>query len=422
MLVGRRGALGWLAALVFAACGRDGRAARIKPAEAPGWRGLLYLRQERPGAPRDLWVQSLDGKRRVALTDSGLVAAWERPRVEGAINGAVISPDGARVAYAERHPVAVKEGVSAPAQAWNVLFVVNADGTGRRRLVDLREPPFSTAAVRAGSFIWSSDGARLAYVVESIGGGCARVRLHQVEVDSSRATSLQLDAPLGDTQLLVWDSPRDVLSFASLCGATEEQRLGLLRMSTGALWTLPAERPSVSPDGARAFVAASVLPSGKAALLSLDSKGHAFTRESVLESPSWGRFNWYQKHAGGLFTAVTPERQSLECMGVTPPPQRLYRWDARERALQLVRQDATAFTTLAFSPDDTQALVSVLVGRDDSLPGFCGDGWLRQLHLVPREALESELPREQLLARSIALEPPTTWPGASNLHYIGWLR
>ncbi|MBU8899575.1 hypothetical protein KRR26_28595 [Corallococcus sp. M34] len=300
--------------------------------------------------------------------------------------------------------------------------MVNADGTGRRKLVDLREPPFSPAAVRAGSFIWSSDGARLAYVLETLEGGCARVSLHQVEVDSARGTSLPLDVPLGDTQLLVWDTSRDVLSFASLCGVTEEQRLGGLRMSTGALWTLPAERPSVSPDGVRAFVPASVLPSGKAAWLTFDSQGDGFTREPVLEAPSWGRFNWYQTHAGGLFTAVTPERQSLECTGVTPQPQRLYRWDANARALQLVRHDATAFSTLAFSPDDTQALVSILVGRDASLPGFCGDGWLRQLYLVPREALESELPPEQLLARSIALEPPTMWPGASSFHFIGWLR
>lgn len=126
---------------------------------------------------------------------------------------------------------------------------------------------------------------------------------------------------------------------------------------------------------------------------------------------------WYKKHAGGLFTAVTPERQSLEGMGVTPLPERLSHWDVRTRSLQWVREDATAFTTLASSPDDTQAPVSILVGRDDSRPGFCGDGWLRPLHLVPREALESELPREQLLARSIALAPRRRtpwrhcWPG-----------
>ncbi|NBD10193.1 TolB family protein [Corallococcus silvisoli] len=389
--------------------------ARTKSSErlTTSWRGLLYLRQERPGSRRDLWLQSLDGQRHVALTDSGRVAAWNRPQVAGALNGASISPDGTRVAYAER------QDDLAPAQPWNVLFVVNADGTGRRKLVDLRDRPPPPTGLRAGTFIWSPDGTRLAYVLETPGPGCAALSLHLVDVASAQAqvADFPLSPQVGEAQLLAWSSSRNEIAFASRCGASGEQRLCVLEVSTGKVRARPSEGPSVSPDGVRAFVAATSSAGRRAALLKLDE---AFTIEHTLESS--GRFTWYHQHPGGLFTEVTPERATTECAGVTPPPQRLSRWEPGTRARQPVRQDATAFTVLAFSPDDTQALVSILAGRDDTQAGFCGEGWLQRLHLVRREDLESELPREQLLARSVALAKAQPWPGPGNARYLGWLR
>lgn len=413
LLKGRRAFLGWMGALAVSGCSREGNGARTKPSEAltAGWRGVLYLRQERPGSRRDLWLQSLDGQRHIALTDSGRVATWSRPRMGGAISGASISPDGTRVAYAERH------GDLTPAQPWNVLFVVNADGTGRRKLLDLRDLPSPPAGLRAGTFIWSSDGTRLAYALETPGLGCAVLRLHLVDVASARVTDFPFSPQVGEARLLAWSSSRNEIAFASWCGTTGEQRLCVLDASTGRVRAQPAEEPSVSPDGARAFVSATASAGTRAALLRLDE---AFTVEDSLEAS--GRFTWYHQRPGGLFTQVTPEPATTECAGVTPPPQRLSRWEPGARALQPVRQDATAFTVLAFSPDDTQALVSILTGRDDARAGFCGEGWLQRLLLVQREDLESELPREQLLARSTPLAPVQPWPDPSNARYLGWLR
>ncbi|NOK17359.1 TolB family protein [Corallococcus carmarthensis] len=379
---------------------------------------MLYLKQERPGSRRDLWIQSLDGLRHTALTDSGRLAGWNRHQVEGPLNGACISPDGTRVAYAERHPVASDRAGLAPVQAWNVLLVVNADGTGRRILVDLRELPSLPEGTRASSFIWSSDGNQLAYALELPGPGCELLKLYRVDAGSGQVTDVPLNPTQGKSQLLVWSAPRNELVLTLQCGSTGAQRLGVLDVSTGHLREHPAEWPAVSPDGAHALVATPAPAGRKASLLTLDD---AFTPESSLGTFT-GRLNWYNQRPGGLFTAVTPEPPTTECAGVTPPPRRFHRWDPQTRTHPLVRQDATAFTVLAFSPDDTQALVNILVGRDDSQPGFCGEGWLQRLHLVQRDDLESDLPREQLLARSTPLGPSTPWPGPSHSSYIGWLH
>ncbi|GMU02419.1 hypothetical protein KH5H1_65390 [Corallococcus caeni] len=363
-----------------------------------------------------MWIQSLDGLRHHALTDSGRLAGWNRPQVEGPLNGACISPDGTRVAYAERHPAASDGASLAPVQAWNVLLVVNADGAGRRILVDLRDLPSPPKGARASSFIWSSDGKHLAYALELPGPGCELLKLYTVDVESGRVTDVPLGPVQGKPQLLAWAPSRNEFVFTLQCGTTGAQRLCVLDIPTGRMRAHAAEWPAVSPDGGHAFVTTSTPEGRRASLLALDA---AFTSEAPLGAFT-GRFNWYNQRPGGLFTAVTPEPPTTECAGVTPPPQRFYRWATQTRTPPQVRQDATAFTVLAFSPDDTQALVNILVGRDDSQPGFCGEGWLQRLHLVQRDDLESDLPREQLLARSTPLAPSTPWPGPSL--YIGWLR
>ncbi|RKI07260.1 hypothetical protein D7Y15_28660 [Corallococcus sp. AB030] len=379
---------------------------------------MLYFKQERPGPRRDLWIQSLDGLRHTALTDSGRLAGWNRPQVEGPLNGACISPDGTCVAYAERHPAASDGASVSPLQSWNVLLVVNADGTDRRILVDLRDLPSPPKGTRASSFIWSSDGKHLAYALELPHPDCELLKLYRVEVESGRVTEVPLGPIQGKPQLWVWSSSRNECVFTLQCGTTGAQRLGVLDVSTGRVRTLSAEGPAVSPDGGHAFVTTSTPQGRKASLHTLDD---AFTLEASLGAFT-GRFNWYNQRPGGLFTEVTPEPPTTECAGVTPPPQRLYRWDPHARTHSRVRQDATPFTVLAFSPDDTQALVNILVGRDDSQPGFCGEGWLQRLHVVQRDDLESDLPMEQLLAKSTPLAPSTPWPGPSSSSYIGWLR
>lgn len=420
-LLGRRAFLEGMGALVLTGCSREGATgSRAEPLRglAPGWRGLLYFKQERPGSRRDLWIQSLDGLQHTALTDSGRLAGWIRPQVEGPLNGACISPNGTCVAYAERHPSASDGASASPSQSWNVLLVVNADGTGRRILVDLRDLPSPPRGTRASSFIWSSDGKHLAYALEQPSPGCELLSFYMVEVESGRVTEVPLGPIQGRPQLLVWASSRNECVLTLQCGTTGAQRLGVLDISTGRMRAHPAEWPTVSPDGGHAFAKTSTPQGTKAFVRTLDD---AFTLEASLGAFT-GSFNWYNQRPGGVFTEVTPEPPTTECAGVTPPPQRLYRWDPHARIHSWVRQDATPFKVLAFSPDDTQALVNILVGRDDSQSGFCGEGWLQRLHVVQRDDLESDLPLAQLLARSTPLLPSTPWPGPSHSSYIGWLR
>jgi hypothetical protein len=327
------------------------------------------------------------------------------------------------VAYVEHHPIVagkdpLLERASGLKGLWERLFVVNADGTGRRKLVDLREVPLPEGQTRAGSFVWSSDGTRLAYALETFKQGCSHLTLHMVDVASGQVTPVLTGKPLGQVQLLTWSSPRDEITFASLCDE-KSSLLGTLHLPTGVVRTRPAWNPVVSPDGTRAFISGEPVPRQRP---TLNKVNETFTVEHILEAPLWGHLVWYHQRPAGLFTAKTPERPQLECQGMTPLPQSFYRLDAETRTLSLLRQDATALRVLDFSPDDTQALVYILLGRDESLAGSCGAAWRQRLYLVRRNELESELPVHELLARSIALAPASYWPGPTNTLFIGWLR
>ncbi|OJT20547.1 hypothetical protein BO221_31640 [Archangium sp. Cb G35] len=301
---------------------------------------------------------------------------------------------------------------------------MNADGTGRRKLVDLREVPLPEGQTRSGSFVWSSDGTRLAYALETFEQGCSHLTLHVVEVASGQVTPVLTGKPLGQVQLLTWSSPRDELTFASVCdekASTPEggRLLGTLHLPTGIMRTRPAWNPVVSTDGTRAFISGEPVPQQRPTLVRVDE---TFTVEHLLKAPSWGHLLWYHQRPAGLFTAKTPERPQLECQGMTPLPQSFYRLEAGTQTLSLLRQEATALRVLDFSPDDTQALVYILIGRDESSWGVCGAAWSQRLYLVRRDELESELPVHELLARGIALAPASFWPGPTNTLFIGWLR
>ncbi|WP_375773449.1 hypothetical protein NR798_22095 [Archangium gephyra] len=425
----------WLTLLLLSSC--QTASPRLWPRQPAGIEQALlsfrvYPRRD-PGPLRvDLWAQSLDGRHQWPLTQSGRVAWWSRSNADGPQNGAAISLDGRRVAYAE------KDETNRVVGPWSSLFVVDADGTGRREIMKLRQLELPQGMLtRGGSFVWSPDGTRLAFVLESFpesrepGRDCALVSIHVVDVASGRVTPVLVAQRLGYTQLLGWSSERDELLLARACPEEfpmlQPDRhipvLSSVRVSDGRVSTLPVKRPIASPDGTRVFM---VGFSQQWAWRGVYRVEEGWPQEVGQEPGSlpWGVLTWYHRRPGGLLTAtpIVNQPSGGECRGSTPGQKQLYRLEIPSGARTLVRRDASRLRVLAFSPDDTHALVEIVLGVSLDPPRHCGPGWRQQLYLVKREELESELPVNALILRSTPLGAPTGWPGELNPRHIGWLN
>jgi hypothetical protein len=359
------------------------------------------------------------------------VAHWSRSNADGPQNGAAISLDGRRVAYAENDE-------TSQVWPWSSLFVVDADGTGRRELMKFRQLELPQGMrTRGGSFVWSPDGTRLAFVLESFperhepGGDCALVSIHVVDVVSGRVTPVLVAQRLGFAQLLGWSSERDELLLARRCDdefpmmGSEQHRpvLSSVRVSDGTVSTLLVTQPIASPDGTRVYMVGLPEQWAPRGVYRVE-EGWPMEVEQEPGSLPWGHLTWYHRRPGGLLTAmpIGKRLRGMECAGSSPGEKQLYRLEVPTGTRTLVRRDARRLRVLAFSPDDTHALVEIVLGVSLDPPRHCGPGWRQQLYLVKRDELESELPVNALILRSIPLEAPTGWPGESNPRHLGWLK
>ena len=408
---------------------------RTKPEPRAG--EVLYIRSE-PQKGTDLWIQSLESGGHRPLTSSGKVVIAPAREMPGPWRSVAISPDGKQVAYAELHRPAAPATGRSGVEVWNALFVVNADGTGRRELVDLTQQRVPEGQrIRAGHFLWSDDGKSLAYVLESrpmkaLPESCADVTFHSVDVASGRITSLFESRSLADVSLLGWSPARAEIVFHDECGFRKgdampipKGRVTLVRVSDRQMSQQRARAPSLSPDGAFLFI--SLQPHDRAPPTLYRTEALDGPPAVTLELPGkmtqGVRIAWLHHTPAALLSATEWELPFLECVGLYPQPRRLFWLELGTGTLQRVREDAHALNVVAISPDDTYALAGIITGKDERFYFPCGERPVERLFLVRLDDLASELPIEELKRRARPLTPPRSW-GAQMafVEYVGWVR
>ncbi|QRK13880.1 hypothetical protein JQX13_31315 [Archangium violaceum] len=396
----------------------------MDPAPAPGRTGegpwLLRVRQS------ELWVSTPSGDTRYALTRRGRVAASSGHGGWLAWEGVAISPDGRQVAYIEQ-----AEPMGRGEITWgDLLWVVNADGSDRRLLVDLRKRGRPEERAFAGPLLWSSDGSRVAYVMRSFpekpGPGrrhCPLDRIHAVEVSTGENVPL-FDSPrLGFLQFHGWSVERGEVSFSLECEAPsdapwEARRFFIQRLGNGA--SMATARGSVSPDGGYRLL----LPSKPREEL----QEPPLLNEREVDAPTNFRSSlarhvvWMHEQPVAYlttFTGYSGGSSSIPCVVPDSQPPSLYRLDAREEPPQVRRRTGLmGLMVLAFSPDDAYVLAAAF----QRTPGGRFRCEWDALLVVERTRFEEAPSLDALVAASIRLDVPPIEIGERLSGYVGWLR
>jgi TolB protein len=184
---------------------------------SPDGRRVMFARYPLYGGAPGVFVLGTEGRGLRLLAVHGYVGSW--------------SPDGRKLAYL------VDAGQGSPQ-----IYVADADGSHRRRLVDGTDPT------------WSPDGRRIAYVQHSKRGSLG----HAIAVVDSGggAPSLLLRLPRRGVYGLAWSPVGDWVAFVNASLARPSSFIELVNAATGATRGVTSGRfrdgsPVWSPDGRR---------------------------------------------------------------------------------------------------------------------------------------------------------------------------
>ena len=131
----------------------------LEPDFAPGNRKIVWTRGD--GLAARLYTANPDGTKQTPLTPLGVPAS-----------GARFSPDGTRIAFVG--VVTDSTNPTSPA-TYSEIFVINADGTGLKRLTYDRDDTEDSRPT------WSPDGTKLAFA--STRGGAADASIYEMTAD-----------------------------------------------------------------------------------------------------------------------------------------------------------------------------------------------------------------------------------------------
>jgi hypothetical protein len=377
----------------------------------------------------NLWVRTPSGDAGYALTRSGRVVSDMLGRHELGWTGVAISPDGRQVAYVE---TAGSSGTPI-IEGWSLLWVVNADGSGRRLLVDLRERTPPEGNVRAGPILWSSDGSRVAYVLYSYEKKPRSRPRHPLAIVDAvelatgrRETLFQWPERGSSFEPRGWSVERGEFSFTFereplappeampwAVGNFVTLRLG----PGGSAQALPAQG-SLSPDGKHLLLLPSPLRWG-------DKHGPPLWDGQALEVPRdfssflTQRVAWMHRQPVAYIT--TFRGAEGECIAPLEPSA-LYRLEVGGNAPRMERRTEYPWLlVLEFSPDDAYVFMAVFARRPQDRDG-CVMHSFDSLLVAERSRFEASTSLEELIAASVRVDDPEAQLGRPLQGFIGWLR
>lgn len=197
--------------------------AELQPAWSPDGGRILYVRRARLSGRPDLFVMNANGRGRMRLTSTPVPErdpSW--------------SPDGTGLTYAAR---------TAPGEPFRI-FVARADGSGREQLT-------SQTAGSDRAPVWSPDGTRIAFVSDRDGGF---PDLYLMNADGTGVRRLTTNALIDANPSWSPDGTRVVFERCCENGTSD---LFTIDVTTGAEVSVTASAssqefdPSWSPDGTR---------------------------------------------------------------------------------------------------------------------------------------------------------------------------
>ena len=389
--------------------------------------GKVFIKP-RPGHARvetsDLWVRTPSGDAGYALTQTGRVVVLTP--FDGTLgwNSVAISPDGGQVAYVEH---------SGPpgtfSTIWRLLWVVNADGSGRRLLVDLRErmPPDASA----GPISWSSDGSRVVYVLYSRSktppageSRCPLATVYSVDLTTGLQEILFKSSKPEWIQPRGWFVERGEFSFSSHCDTPTElpwpaDMFVTHRMGERTAAAQPS-RGSPSPDGQHLLLLPSsaqwrqqfghLLLDGQALEVPPDFESFIVQRVTWMHGRPTAYISTYRGYGGNC---ITPMSQ---------PPPALYRLEVEGNTRPRVeRLTESPLLVLDFSPDDAHVLLAVVARSAQGRDG-CARHAFDSLLVAERSRFETSTSLEELLSASVRVDEPSSSIGRDMQGVIGWLR
>lgn len=384
----------------------------------------------------DLWVRTPSGDSGYALTATGRVLVESVNELN--VSSVAISPDGRRVAYVE-----TPQSTGMRTGPWHCLWIVNADGTGRRLLVDL-DLLFPGGLPRTGGLLWSSDGRHLAYVLYSRPAGTSPLAyplatVHAVEIDTGQRSALfQVPRP-GLLQPLAWSTERGEFTFSLHTKTSDDpgarlDTLTVYRLGSSTARATPAQG-FPSPDGQHLLLASrpeyrmheppELLWDGASLEVPPDvvpfiPRHVAWRHEQPVAyvSTYLGATWMHEMPEDGLglcgtmcFTSSkTPSAMLYRVEGVSARP-RLERLLGHERQL-----------VLGFSPDDAHVLVAVSSLRPRVDLEGCMSNAFDVLLVAERSAFEASSSLDSLLSASIRVDEPPSRTRRIPWGVIGWVR
>lgn len=400
----------------------DGRTHEVLPGQeaSPARRmgGGPWLLQVRK---QDLWVRTPAGDSEYALTRTGRVVAT-RPYGNGlGWSGVAISPDGRQVAYVERPEAQEHESPG----RWALLWVVNSDGSGRRMLLDLREHALTPGPFRAGPILWSSDGARIAFSLESFARTgpesrpCPLAEVHTVEVGSGKVERLFESPTHGMLTPQGW-SAQGTVSFSLLsCEATAEVGKDgrFFEFEPGRGIRDTHARGAVSSDGVHTLLLPSTPEAGVPTAL-LD--GRKVDAPSEVDTRLLRHVAWMQHQPVAYLTTYSGQPRSCAFDRVPAPALFQANFDASRPGIE-PRTGLGGLMVLAFSPDDAHVLAATVLLRSQASE-VCWPDTFDSLLVMERVQLENSPTLTALSASSIRLDVPASQMGPELQGFVGWVR
>jgi Tol biopolymer transport system component len=343
------------------------------------------------------------------------------------------SPDGRRLAF-----VSTRQPAAAPGQAWNAVYIMNADGSGVKRLSRADTTDYSPAwspkgdliALASGSgqaggtdiFVMSPDGSGRRLVVKNGGWPSFAADGQSLFFHSRRQGRWGIWRVNLDGSNLKRITPPDLEAFtprASVDGKWlvlailrgEHRQIELMDLSTGKLTTLTTEatdhwNPSISPDGRQVVYHKAtpglavpnmelwgVPPGSDLKLLRVEGAFPSFSPEGkrlalvddlarldLMNTDGSGRKTLYSGQSGGLFSTSWGRQGDQIAFAVGG----VFQGAGAGVDLMAVRPDGSGLHSLtrqagnngfpSFSPDGRQLVFRSGRGGDKNLYLMASDG------------------------------------------------